>query len=66
MQLPSPSRMHLVKMNLEHVLTRMINYCEGDRLHPFLEEIVMLYANWMESTEQYLSALALYSLFLRI
>jgi hypothetical protein len=44
----------------------MISYCENDRTHPFLEEIVMLYAQWMESTEQFLSALALYSLFLRI
>ena len=44
----------------------MIKYCENERDHPFLEEIVLLYAAHFESTEQYLSAMALNSLFLRI
>lgn len=66
MQIPDPVRMTLVQQNLENVLANMINYCEGQRTHPFLEEVVLLYAAHMESTEQYLSAMALYSLFLRI
>lgn len=66
MQIPDPVRMTMISHNLEAVLASMINYCENQRTHPFLEEIVLLYAAHMESTEQYLSAMALNSLFLRI
>ena len=66
MQMPDPVRLSLVQQNLESVLAAMITYCEGLRTHPFLEEVVLLYAAHMESTEQFLSAMALYSLFLRI
>ena len=56
----------MVQANLEVLLKQMIEYCENTRNHPFLEEVIMLYAAHMESTEQFLSAMAMYSLFLKI
>jgi hypothetical protein len=66
MQSPDPVRVAMVQKNLEVALQQMIDYLEGDRTHPFLEEIIILYASYMENSQQFLSALALYSLFLRI
>jgi len=66
MQSADPVRVAMVQKNLEVTLQQMIDYLEGDRTHPFLEEVIILYAMYMENSQQYLSALALYSLFLRI
>ena len=58
--------LQLVKANLEDILAQMRAYCDGQNDHPLMEEIVLLTATHYESTEDYLTAMSLYTLLLRI
>lgn len=61
-----PSAQVRVENQLKNVFSQQIAYCENDSNHPFLEEVVSLYATYFEQTGSYQNALIMHSKFLRI
>lgn len=53
-------------MQLKSTLEKQIEYCENDKNHPFLEEVVRLYASYLEGSGAYQVSLIMWSKFLRI
>ena len=53
-------------MTLSGVFQSQIAYAEGDRNHPFLEEVVSLLATFFESTQDYRNSLYMWHHFLGI
>ena len=41
-----------IRQALNGVFTAQIGYCEGDKVHPFLEEVLSLMATFYEGTMQ--------------
>lgn len=61
-----PQAIHRVEMQLKNTFAQQIEYCENDSNHPFLEEVVSLYATYFEQTGSYQNALVMHSKYLRI
>lgn len=55
-----------IQMTLNGVFQAMIAYVEGDRNHPFLEEVVSLLATFFESLRDYRNSLYMWHHFLGI
>lgn len=55
-----------VEMQLKNCFAQQIEYCENDSNHPFLEEVVTLYAQYFEQMGSYQNALVMNSKYLRI
>lgn len=47
----------MIERELQNVMQAQISYVEGDRLHPFLEEIVSLMCTLFEAKRSYNLAL---------
>lgn len=61
-----PSTSQRIEMQLKQTLEKQILYCENDKNHPFLEEVVRLYASYLEGSGAYQVSLIMWSKFLRI
>jgi hypothetical protein len=55
-----------VQTNLNETLKQTIDYCEGDKDHPFLEEVLSVFANYFENTQSFENSLIMWSKLLRI
>lgn len=53
-------------MQLSQTLEKTMAYCEGDKNHPFLEEVVTIFASYFESLGSYQNAFIMWSKFLKI
>ena len=53
-------------MTLKTTFERQVEYCEGDKDHPFLEEVISIFANFFENMGSYQNAFILWNKFLRI
>lgn len=56
----------MIQGTLSGIFNAQIAYAEGDRNHPFLEEVVSLLCNFFESTGNWRSALYMWHHFLGI
>lgn len=55
-----------IEMQLSQTFEKQISYCEDEKNHPFLEEVVSIYASYFESIGSYQNALLMWSKYLRI
>jgi len=55
-----------VELQLSSVFERQLEYCESNKNHPFLEEVVSIFASYFESAGSYQNAFLMWSKFLRI
>ena len=55
-----------IKMTLNGVFSAQIAYCEGDKTHPFLEEVIALYSYLFETLGDIRSALYMWQTMLVI
>ena len=55
-----------VEMTLKTTFERTLEYVEHDKDHPFLEEVVSIFANFFENMGSYQNAFLMWSKFLRI
>lgn len=59
-------RLHSIKIKLDSVLSAQVAYCEGDKNHPFLEEVISLYSHLFESLGDHRSAIYMWQYLLAI
>ena len=53
-------------MQLGQTFEKQLEYAEGDKNHPFLEEVVSIFASYFESMNAFQNALLMWSKYLRI
>lgn len=63
---PTEQSAMMIQGTLSGIFNAQIAYAEGDRNHPFLEEVVSLLCNFFESTGNWRSALYMWHHFLGI
>ena len=56
----------MIQMKLTQIFEAQIKYVDGDKNHPFLEEIVSIFASFFESQQSYHNALLMWGKLLRI
>ena len=66
MQSDSPTASVRVEMQLSQTFEKQIAYCEGEKNHPFLEEVVSIFASYFESMGSFQNSLLMWSKFLRV
>lgn len=66
MQTATQQAIMRVEMTLSTTFEKQVAYCEGEKNHPFLEEVVSIFASYFESTQSYSNAFLMWSKFLRI
>lgn len=65
-QNPDPKAALRVQTNLNETLKQTVEYCEGDKEHPFLEECISVFANYFENSGSYDNSLVMWAKMLRI
>ena len=56
----------MIEVKLSQVFQAQLGYVDGNKNHPFLEEVVSIYASFFESVQSYSNALLMWSKLLRI
>ena len=56
----------MIEVKLAQVFEAQLNYCDGNKNHPFLEEVVSVFASFFESNASYSNALLMWSKLLRV
>ena len=56
----------MIEVKLAQVFEAQLNYVDGNKNHPFLEEVVSIFASFFESVQSYQNAVLMWSKLLRI
>ena len=56
----------MIEIKLAQVFEAQLGYVDGNKNHPFLEEVVSIFASFFESVQSYSNALLMWSKLLRI
>ena len=56
----------MIELKLAQIFEEQIAYVEGDKNHPFLEEVVSIFASFFESCQSYPNAFLMWGKLLRI
>ena len=56
----------MIELKLAQVFEAQLSYVDGNKNHPFLEEVVSIFASFFESVQSYQNAVLMWSKLLRI
>ena len=56
----------MIEVKLAQVFEAQLSYVDGNKNHPFLEEVVSIFASFFESVQSYQNAVLMWSKLLRI